>query len=256
MNAAKKILLTVSLFTFAGAKTLPAQCIVDQQQELTNGGTSERNLPGYYDGQTFTAGATGLLCEVDVMMFNTMTGTATLNIYSGNGITGTLLATQPVSINVPAGQVWQQWNLAAPPSVTQNSVYTFQFIPVQGGGLPDPYGVNVQGADVYAGGYDLTFTSFDMTFRTYVDVTTGMNELPEENSFAVYPNPNNSKFEIRNSKSEIQSVEIFNLFGQKVFSDENLSCESCIINSALPSGIYFVKIYSGENFFTNKMLIR
>lgn len=79
------------------------QCPIDQSQLLTNGGVSARNLPGYYEGQTFTAGATGLLCEIDLLMTNTMTGTGTLNIFSGSGISGTLLATESVNVNVPSG---------------------------------------------------------------------------------------------------------------------------------------------------------
>ena len=149
-----------------------AQCPIDQSQLLTNGGVSARNRPGYYEGQTFTAGATGLLCEIDLLMTNTMTGTGTLNIFSGSGISGTLLATESVNVNVPSGSVWQYWTISSPPSITSGSVYTFQFIPIQGGGLPDPYLIDLRDSNVYSGGYHLAFPQFDLTFRTYVNSPT------------------------------------------------------------------------------------
>ncbi|MCX6290823.1 MAG: T9SS type A sorting domain-containing protein [Bacteroidetes bacterium] len=247
---------TIALFTLTGWNTLVnAQCTLDQNQPLTNGGTSERNLPGYYDGQTFTAGATGELCEVDIMMFNTMSGTGILNIYSGSGVSGTLLATQGVNVNVPTGQVWQNWTIASPPLVTQNAVYTFQFIPIQGGGLPDPYGVNVYGADVYPGGYDITFTGFDLTFRTYVDMSTGVNDVPEGNNFRIYPNPTAGKFVIDAGRN-IDAIKIYNCIGENVHSaiiKQQAPVEIDI--SVFPKGIYVVHIYSGETVRREKLVV-
>jgi hypothetical protein len=234
-----------------------AQCTVDQSQLLTDGGTSERNLPGYYDGQTFTCGISGLLCEIDLMMFNTMTGTMTLNVYKGAGITGSLIATQGVNVNVPTGQVWQNWPIHSTPPVFKDSVYTFQFIPVQGGGLPDPYGVNVVGSDAYSRGYDLTFTQFDMTFKTYVESSTGIYEAQSEDAMDVYPNPAHDKITVSVpfSFSLVNcQLSIVNLMGQQVYSTSiNRQHES--INCNLPAGIYFVKITDGNRVGVKKLVV-
>jgi hypothetical protein len=278
----KQIKFTLLAFTLSAvigwSNIARAQCTIDQSQPLTDGGTSERNLPGYYDGQTFTAGATGLLCEIDLMMFNTMTGTGILKIYSGAGITGTLLDTQVVHVNVPSGQVWQDWVIASPPPVVSGSVYTFQFIPIQGGGLPDPYGINVQDSNKYAGGYDLSLPTFDLTFRTYVEAETNINELYAENNFVIYPNPSEGKFTITNNGT-INSIEVYNYLGEKVYGEEFSTKPSLnqgiasrslprffrgsqhqIVNeidlSGFPKGIYFVKINSRQNIKTEKIVIQ
>lgn len=151
------------LFNFANA-----QCVIDQSQLLTNSGLSARNIAGASEGQTFKAGVSGYLCEIDVLMFNPMVGNGTLKIYSGNGVGGALIASQSVYVNVSSGQVWQNWTLSTPPMITSGSDYTFQFIPVQGGGLPDPYGINVTSNDSYSDGYWLSNPGGDLAFRTHV----------------------------------------------------------------------------------------
>ncbi len=234
------------------------QCAIDQSQLLTNAGRSARNLAGYYEGQTFTAGTTGLLCEIDLQMFNTMTGTGTLKIYSGSGISGTLLTTQSVNVNVPSmTSVWQNWTISSPPLVTNGSVYTFQFIPTQGGGLPDPYGVNVQTSNVYSGGHDLADINMDLTFSTYVDVATSINDIHTENNFVVFPNPSYGKF-ILNSNRNITSIEIFNYLGEKAYATivkQQTSNEIDLSNSS--KGIYFVRLTDdNENIHTEKIIIQ
>jgi hypothetical protein len=47
---------------------------VDQQQLVYDGGTSARTLPGYTVWQSFTAGLTGTLAEIDMGFFNDMSG--------------------------------------------------------------------------------------------------------------------------------------------------------------------------------------
>ncbi|HET6991211.1 MAG TPA: hypothetical protein VFJ43_07810, partial [Bacteroidia bacterium] len=82
----KKIIrIAIVFFAITGLSTIvSAQCTLDQNQPMNNGGTSERNLPGYYDWQSFTAGISGALCEVDVLYCNTnvhLAGSGILKIY-------------------------------------------------------------------------------------------------------------------------------------------------------------------------------
>ena len=156
----------------ACATIFPPSCNLDQQQLNYNSGTSARNLAGYSVFQTFTAGITGTLCQLDVGFFNAMTGTGTLNIYSGNGLGGTLLQTQTVTVS-GTGNFFQTFTVSAP--VTAGMMYTFQFIPTLGGGLPDPYGVQCYMPSTYplgeywikdpGGTYNM---NGDMVFKTYV----------------------------------------------------------------------------------------
>ncbi|HMT30046.1 MAG TPA: hypothetical protein PKD91_12280, partial [Bacteroidia bacterium] len=80
-------------------------------------------------------------------------------------------------------------------------MYTFQFIPIQGGGLPDPYGVQVENPGTYPGGEmhivdpSGTYpTGFDMVFKTFVTVSTLLEELDDFNpAISIYPNPFSSE---------------------------------------------------------------
>jgi hypothetical protein len=230
-----------------------AQCETDQSQLLTNAGRSARNLPGYYEGQTFTAGATGLLCEIDMLMFNTMSGTGTLKIYSGSGIRGTLLNTQIVNVNVPSmTSVWQNWTISSPLFVTDASVYTFQFIPIQGGGLPDPYGVNLQTSNVYSGGNDLASTNWDLMFMTYVDVTTNINDIPGEINLKFYPNPVADVLTIETPQRSL--IEILNTEGQiiKIINDAATTTSIDVRN--LTGGVYMVRVKTDKEIVTRKFI--
>ncbi|MBK7441539.1 MAG: PKD domain-containing protein [Bacteroidetes bacterium] len=135
-----------------------ADLSIDQQQLLYLGGESARNLPGYSTWQSFTAGVTGDLVQIDQGFFNEMTGTATLNIFTGTGNGGT-----------GAGNFWETFIIDPPVPITENEVYTFEIVPDLAGGLPDPYGVQVSGpADNYAGGRCEFDVTWDDVFKTYV----------------------------------------------------------------------------------------
>ena len=157
-----------------------AQQVLDQSQTLYNGGTSARNLPGYSEWQSFTAGLTGTLTEVDMGFFaginanggTSMSGVGTLNVYLGNGLGGTLLQSEAVNVWATSSATyapvcWNQWktNVAS----VAGQMYTFDFVP--GAGLPDPYGVcvgtNNLTAPYTAGSYD-GGNMFSMNFETWV----------------------------------------------------------------------------------------
>lgn len=170
------------LFAFCFAALIYADqtiaCVVDQKMETWNGGTSERNLPGYYEWQSFTAGVSAGLCQIDLMFCNSnniLNGKGTLKIYEGTGIAGKLLATQAVTVDgraYPQNTVfWQSWQLATVIPLLQQNVYTFQFIPVQNGGLPDPYLIQVNTNNAYPGGRNSQRADWDNPFRTYMDAS-------------------------------------------------------------------------------------
>jgi hypothetical protein len=152
---------------------------LDQEQLLYNGGMSARTLPGYTVWQSFTAGVSGTLTQIDMGFFNNMSGDGVLRIYAGSGTVGALLQT----LNVPVIGVtqqpvtWNSWAVDVP--VTAGLEYTFELTP-NPLTLPDPYGVCVGAPNPYPGG-DLGLndpsgtyeTSFDAVFRTWVTTATG-----------------------------------------------------------------------------------
>lgn len=144
---------------------------IDQSQTSYTGGTSARTLPGYSIFQSFTAGVTGTMIEIDMGFFNHISGSGTLKVFRGTDTTGTLLSTQAVNVNCPSGNCILPFPVNVP--ITAGISYTFQFIP--GAGIPDPYGVQVQVPGTYPGGYFGLIdpsgsynTGFDMVFYTHV----------------------------------------------------------------------------------------
>ncbi|MBQ9311633.1 MAG: T9SS type A sorting domain-containing protein [Bacteroidales bacterium] len=84
-----------------------------------------------------------------------------------------------------------------------------------------------------------------------------MESLEEDEpdiSVFVYPNPTKNILNI-NSNKELDKLELYNTFGQKIYSNIG-ECTSIQINtSSLQSGIYFIKIYMGDNIFNKKIII-
>jgi Secretion system C-terminal sorting domain len=86
---------------------------------------------------------------------------------------------------------------------------------------------------------------------------TGIEDL---NSFAkidIYPNPSNGKFTV-NCNSHINSLEIYNVLGEKIQEINPLyqqaSIEIDISNK--PKGIYFAKMYVGLKIYTTKIVVQ
>lgn len=87
-------------------------------------------------------------------------------------------------------------------------------------------------------------------------VVTGLRDM-ENSTISVYPNPTNGKFTI-NSNSTISSVEIYNLPGSRIYSDnmpeKQTSCE--IDLSGQTKGIYLVKIMNGTKNSKRKIVLQ
>jgi len=145
--------------------------ILDQSQTLYDGGTSARNLPGYSYWQSFTAGITGTLTQIDAGFFTLIDGTGYWTVWEGSGTGGTMLDSQVVNIYCSGGNCLLSFEENIP--VTEGDIYTFQ---IRGGpGMPDPYGLQIGSGNPYADG-EMGFvdpsgtylTDFDWVFNTYV----------------------------------------------------------------------------------------
>jgi hypothetical protein len=93
----------------------------------------------------------------------------------------------------------------------------------------------------------------------YFHTVVGINDLTAQDKFlSISPNPSSGNFTLISSAGTIGSVEIYNLIGDLIYSDSNLSrLTSKEINlSSAPKGIYFVKIRSGEKVHSSKIVIQ
>lgn len=88
--------------------------------------------------------------------------------------------------------------------------------------------------------------------------TSSVNDVLLENTFDIYPNPNNGNFVV-NAKlinSENVNISLYNLLGAKVQEFNNVKIYPFQMNvNDLPNGSYFVKFNSGKNTITKKVFI-
>jgi hypothetical protein len=83
--------------------------------------------------------------------------------------------------------------------------------------------------------------------------TTGISEL--EDGFMVYPNPTRGELKVESGDLRVESVEIFDVLGKKVFEQkENLTILRSYDLTVLPPGIYFVRIQTENNAVTRKIV--
>lgn len=87
--------------------------------------------------------------------------------------------------------------------------------------------------------------------------STGINETASAGSFIIYPNPAKDYFTIY-SNTEIRNirVEIFNVFGEKVLKKNiNTISDNKIHFNNSSQGIYFVKVFDGQNRYSKKLIV-
>ena len=90
---------------------------------------------------------------------------------------------------------------------------------------------------------------------TVFTLVTGVNEELEGTPISIYPNPATNVLNIEISK-DIQQVSLFNPAGQMVFKQSVESGKTSIDLEGFKSGLYFVRIHSGESSVTRKVIIQ
>jgi uncharacterized repeat protein (TIGR03803 family) len=101
----------------------------------------------------------------------------------------------------------------------------------------------------YSGGTNNDGTIFKLANAT------GIAENHAGNDFDIYPNPTSGFFTIKNEKLKMENVEVYNAVGEKIISKDMAGEKSEIDLSSEPKGVYFIKVVSGEFFFTDKIII-
>jgi hypothetical protein len=82
-----------------------------------------------------------------------------------------------------------------------------------------------------------------------------VNELTDDKSFSVYPNPSSGMFTL-NSKITNGEISICNVLGEIVFSSKINSSVTTIDLSDAAGGIYFVNVRTEKGSFTEKIIIQ
>ncbi|WP_082864267.1 T9SS type A sorting domain-containing protein [Polaribacter atrinae] len=92
------------------------------------------------------------------------------------------------------------------------------------------------------------------------DVSLAVDELgTDKTNLSVGPNPNNGQFSIDTSLAlDNCKIAVFNVYGQKVYSESNVSLGGNIKEISIPniqSGVYVLIVTHKNNRFDFKMII-
>ncbi len=108
--------------------------------------------------------------------------------------------------------------------------------------------------------YNIRVYSSDTHANFQICIThSGSSGIEGVNSLAnlkIFPNPNNGIFTV-STTTEIDNIEIYNVLGVKVYSKStsyHTLKEIDISNE--PKGLYLIKMYNGENVYTEKIIIQ
>jgi hypothetical protein len=86
--------------------------------------------------------------------------------------------------------------------------------------------------------------------------TVGVPEIKNnELTFSLYPNPNHGSFKIDLNSEKKADVEIYGVDGKCVHSKKEINSAETIQLKQLEAGIYFLKVYSENNFVVKKFVI-
>lgn len=85
----------------------------------------------------------------------------------------------------------------------------------------------------------------------------GINDIENDISVYVYPNPANDVINVSiNNSRQISGIEINNIVGKNIYQSSIASTKTEIDMSNQTKGIYFIKIYYGQTFLTKKIVIQ
>jgi len=103
------------------------------------------------------------------------------------------------------------------------------------------------------GCYLTEFEEFFVTNNSSIEQPLSI-EKPNKNNFSVYPNPSNGIFSIINNELQITNILITDITGKIICKQQSVIRNSqFVINE---KGIYFIKIQTKDQIFTQKLIIQ
>lgn len=240
----KQIYLTIKINIIIGIMFL-SQIANSQCQISSTNGTSLNNISSLLMGQGFIAECDGELEYVQFIAGETGTvSNGTLNVYSGNNVSGTPIYTQSyssITINNIGDPI--RINIANTLALTLNSQYTFEFTVDNGidifGNLSDVY----PGGSAFQNGEE--FPSADWGFTASIlNSTLSIDDFNKNENLKLFPNPSSEYVQISGLK-ELVNYKIYNVLGTEIKKGVIANDKQIDIKYFI-NGLYFLKFDNGN----------
>lgn len=98
-----------------------------------------------------------------------------------------------------------------------------------------------------------------VVYKTGAFDLSSIGENYQAGYLSIFPNPSTGIFTVSAEQDLIQNatIEVYNMVGEKVLNQHISGTADPVIDlSGRPAGFYFVKIVTGTNVFTQKVVIR
>ncbi|MBI3502837.1 MAG: T9SS type A sorting domain-containing protein, partial [Bacteroidetes bacterium] len=86
--------------------------------------------------------------------------------------------------------------------------------------------------------------------------TTAVNEIAEQENSILYPNPTSGVFTVSGLRSAVSGLEIYNMYGERVYQTAVNSKQQTVNLSSQPQGIYFVQGKTTGGTLTRKIAVQ
>jgi hypothetical protein len=207
-----------------------------------------------------------------IYVFTTSTGSgaANLKVWDNKGAAGapgTVLFSSPTTTGAFSGNLNQLVSMPISPAIAVSNDfyigYDHDALPVGGDSLAMGVAVGTSGNQLWAkepdGWVDLAIYNIDSkgtVVAVVCDIATGEKEiLGDISQLAIYPNPSVGTLNIALPEKMESTVLVYNMLGELIFnSTKNTQLFTVDMNDQ-PNGVYFVKVKSGEELTTKKVVL-
>jgi len=169
--------------------------------------------------------------------------------------------------NVFAGKRWNMFCGGQDPNPNQSGCPGMSNTQTWLQNLGAAVDIFIQDANLGHNGFQLqsSFTYKDSILNNYLQCfnSTSVSEEQNKTSVSVFPNPSDGKFQVISSKSQILSIEIYNVYGENIYDSDLTLAPSpsgegwgeVMDLSKQPSGIYFLQIKTKQGVERKKIII-
>ena len=87
------------------------------------------------------------------------------------------------------------------------------------------------------------------------DVPSSLREVSAKNTFKMYPNPASTQVTISGNEGLVKSVQVFDITGKLVMTNQSNSVQVTLNIENLPNGIFLVQVQTNQGIEVEKLII-